>query len=321
VGKRLYTNNGAAFLAAPVGAGDTSLIVEPAQGQKFPNPDTDEGDWFIATLVKGTGEVEIIKVLARAADSFDEIERAQEGTVALDFAAGDRVELRPTAKSFSDIPQPNIDGTYDIDISGNAATASDAMLLDGRDSSVNADPNTVAVRDGEGDLAAHHFIQTAPNDDASAIEQIVFRTADGKYQSTTLARLKEALDGVGGGSALSGEIHGGSAGLLPAPVGNLLGPVEFLHGQDTPPAMLKCTIKCVEADLDWAVGDVIEYSRSWAEISVPGIVVCSLGADATKLVLGGFTQQGYWPHIPNKTLTSYYVPAPGKWEVFLYGIW
>ncbi|MBU9386643.1 tail fiber domain-containing protein [Burkholderia multivorans] len=87
-------NNAVSRLAAAVAANATSISLTPGDGAKFPT--LGAGDWFPLTVVKGDGSLEVMRCTARAADTLT-VSRAQEGTPALAFAAGDRVELRFTA--------------------------------------------------------------------------------------------------------------------------------------------------------------------------------------------------------------------------------
>lgn len=94
------TNNAVSRLASGILAGATSLSVNPGTGALFPT--ISGSDTFPATLIRGSdGAVEIVKVTARATDVFT-IARAQESTAALAFVAGDRIECRLTAKTFTD---------------------------------------------------------------------------------------------------------------------------------------------------------------------------------------------------------------------------
>jgi hypothetical protein len=94
------TNNGASKLASSVAADATTIAVLPGDGAKFPA--LAAGDWFPGTLIKVDGSSEIVKATARSTDSFT-VERAQEGTAALDFNAGDRFELRATSAALLDL--------------------------------------------------------------------------------------------------------------------------------------------------------------------------------------------------------------------------
>lgn len=93
----VLANNAVSRLAATLASGGTSLTVTTGDGAKFPSPGTNE--WFPVTLVKDTGALEIVRCTARASDVLT-IVRAQEGTSALGFAVGDRVEVRLTEAAF-----------------------------------------------------------------------------------------------------------------------------------------------------------------------------------------------------------------------------
>ena len=94
---QLFTNNAASVLASSLTAIATSLSVTAGHGARFPT--ITGSDYFLATLCQMslTGEVnfEVVKVTARSTDTFT-IVRAQEGTTALAYNAGDKVELRLT---------------------------------------------------------------------------------------------------------------------------------------------------------------------------------------------------------------------------------
>lgn len=94
--KRLFANNARGKLNAGITNVATSLTLQGGQGALFPTTDT--GKEFHATLVDSSGNVEIIKVTQHNAgsDTFQVVERGQEGTVGLAFDAGDKVELRLT---------------------------------------------------------------------------------------------------------------------------------------------------------------------------------------------------------------------------------
>lgn len=112
------TNNSVSRLASGIAAGDLSLSVTPGDGAKFPS--LGAGDYFPCTLIRASdGAIEIVKVSARSTDVLT-IARAQEGTAALTFVSGDRVELRMTAGSALDIPSAAIQDA------SNKATLADA---------------------------------------------------------------------------------------------------------------------------------------------------------------------------------------------------
>jgi hypothetical protein len=97
-----FTNNATSTLASGISAVATSLTVATGQGARFPS--LGAGDYFYCTLANTSGTVEIVKVTARSTDTFT-VTRAQDGTSAASWLAGDKVELRLVAASLNDIPK------------------------------------------------------------------------------------------------------------------------------------------------------------------------------------------------------------------------
>lgn len=93
-------NNAVSRLASSLAVGDTTLPVTASEGSRFPalNP----GDWFPVTVLRSDGTLEIMRCTGRAGDTLTVV-RAQEGTSAKTFNAGDRVELRLTAATFDQL--------------------------------------------------------------------------------------------------------------------------------------------------------------------------------------------------------------------------
>lgn len=92
-----FTNNATSSLAAGISAGALSLAVAPGEGALFPT--LSGNDYFYATLA-GVNGIEIVKVTARATDTFT-IVRAQDNTTAKAYNLGETVELRPIAAAFA----------------------------------------------------------------------------------------------------------------------------------------------------------------------------------------------------------------------------
>ena len=95
----LLKNNTSSLLVGSVSAGATSVVVTAGAGAGFPSPGA--GEYFYGTLVSPTGLYEIVKCTARVNDILT-IVRAQEGTVAIPFPDGSRIDLRVTARSVLD---------------------------------------------------------------------------------------------------------------------------------------------------------------------------------------------------------------------------
>jgi len=89
-----------------------------ANGARFPAPGA--GEYFYVTVTALTGLFEVVKVTARSGNALT-IVRAQEGTAALDFIAGSRVELRVTAQAIRDAISDSavdVDAYFEADGSG-----------------------------------------------------------------------------------------------------------------------------------------------------------------------------------------------------------
>ena len=96
----LYTNNAATTLASSITAAATSLTVTSGKGALFPAPVSPS--YFYATLSNSDGSVmEIVKVTARTTDTFT-VTRAQDGTTAVAWNAGEKFELRITKGMLDD---------------------------------------------------------------------------------------------------------------------------------------------------------------------------------------------------------------------------
>lgn len=113
-------NNSFGTLAAGIASGATSITLTTGQGSRFPT--LGAGDYFFATLIDTSNNLEIVKCTARATDVLTVV-RAQENTTARAYSAGDRIEIRVTAQGLIDAGQ-NFDNTA----SGLAATTTQAAL-------------------------------------------------------------------------------------------------------------------------------------------------------------------------------------------------
>ena len=95
MGRPLYTNNAATYLAFGITNTATTMQVSANAGSLFPNPTG--GDYFYVSLISLSGPIiEIVKCTACSGDVFT-IERGQEGTTPLYWNMGDNVQLRITA--------------------------------------------------------------------------------------------------------------------------------------------------------------------------------------------------------------------------------
>ena len=93
------SNNAFATLAAGINSSVTSITVTSGQGARFPI--LSAGDYFYATLIDTSNNLEIVKCTARSTDVLTVV-RAQESTTARAYSTGDRIEIRITAQTFLD---------------------------------------------------------------------------------------------------------------------------------------------------------------------------------------------------------------------------
>ena len=140
---QLFRNNAFSNLGASLTNSNTTLTVTTGHGDRFPV--VAAPDFFLLTLQDASNNIEIVRVTARTAGSDSmTITRAQEGTTARAWNIGDVVELRLTASALGplsllegaltaasirtilDVPTRtggDASGTWNISITGNAATA------------------------------------------------------------------------------------------------------------------------------------------------------------------------------------------------------
>lgn len=87
------TNNAQSTVAVAIGTTDTSLVVKSGEGALFPA--LSSGNFFNVTVITTDNTFEIMKCTFRAGDTLT-VDRAQEGTTALPFPVGSKVDLRIT---------------------------------------------------------------------------------------------------------------------------------------------------------------------------------------------------------------------------------
>jgi hypothetical protein len=108
-GLNLFTNNAATTLASAINSTVTSLTVASSTGALFPT--LSGSQYFYCTLANNAGTVEIVKVTARSTDTFT-IVRGQDGTSAVSWSSGDKVELRLTRVDLLNFPQLDSTNTF-----------------------------------------------------------------------------------------------------------------------------------------------------------------------------------------------------------------
>ena len=90
----LVQNNAYSTLASGINNVATTITLAAGTGSRFPA--IAGADYFFATLINSSNQLEIVKVTARATDTLTVV-RGQDNTTARAYSTGDRIELRVTA--------------------------------------------------------------------------------------------------------------------------------------------------------------------------------------------------------------------------------
>lgn len=213
------TNNANATLAAGINSSATSITLTSGQGARFPT--LGAGDYFYATLIDTSNNLEIVKCTARSTDVLT-IVRAQESTTARAYSTGDRIEIRITAQTFLDATT-----IYDI----NTSSTGYFDLPSGTTAQRPASPAAGMIRHntttgyieywdtgtsqwlGIGAFAATGGTITT----AGAYTYHTF-TSSGNFSVSAGAKAADILvvagGGGGGGSGINGGGGGGGGGLV-----------------------------------------------------------------------------------------------------------
>ena len=99
-----FANNAHSTLASGINTSATSITVASGHGARFPSLAGSE--FFFATLIDSSNNLEIVKVTGRSTDVLT-VTRAQESTSARSFSSGDRIELRITAAGLGELITPS----------------------------------------------------------------------------------------------------------------------------------------------------------------------------------------------------------------------
>lgn len=102
------TNNAFGTLSAGINSSVTTIALDTGQGAKFPT--LTGSDFFFATIIDTSNNLEIVKVTARSNDSMT-VTRGHDNTTARSFSVGDRFELRPVAALFESLGDVTLTGT------------------------------------------------------------------------------------------------------------------------------------------------------------------------------------------------------------------
>lgn len=127
-----FANSAFATLASGINSSATSITLTTGQGARFPS--LSAGDYFYATLIDTSNNLEIVKCTARSTDVLT-VTRAQESTTARAFSTGDRIELRITAQGLVDTSGDLASGV--LAIPGTSASGAIARLYEDTDNGTN----------------------------------------------------------------------------------------------------------------------------------------------------------------------------------------
>tara|TARA_S200000501_G_scaffold40957_1_gene33352 strand:- start:2803 stop:3747 length:945 start_codon:yes stop_codon:yes gene_type:complete len=172
-----FANNAHSTLASSVSTSATSITVASGHGARFPS--LSSGEYFYATLIDTSNNLEIIKVTARSTDVLTAT-RAQESTSARAFASGDRIELRVTAQGLVDLGTPAADSIVNSMIATDAVNADSIVANAVGASEINVSGNGTAgqalLSDGDG---------TFSFGTAGGIRQVKQFTANGEFTTAS----------------------------------------------------------------------------------------------------------------------------------------
>lgn len=208
--KQRFANQASTLLATTLTDDALSLTVRLGDGSLFPNPTA--GDWFLLTIQGNSLEFEIVKVTARSGDVMT-IERAQEGTLALEWPADTPAVLRQTAGWLETV---HTQDTFDPDekVSGPESAVNEHLtVFDGTSGKVVKDGgSTIAQVIAAAAAAAPQGDVVGPA--SSGDEQVpVFDGASGKAVKDSGMTVSDIV----------------AAGAAAAPQGDVVGPASAVN--------------------------------------------------------------------------------------------
>jgi hypothetical protein len=200
-----FSNNASATLATSINTAVTSIQVTAGQGGQFPS--LGSGEYFFATLVDSSNNIEIVKVTGRASDILTVV-RAQDSTTAKSYLAGDKIELRTTAASLNAILQDAkdySDASAGSLINAHVNDSSDAHDASAISFTATGDISATDVQAAIAELDSEKTAKTTPVTGSAGI------TATGNLGALTLAPTP-GYNGHGVRTVSSSAPSGGSDG-------------------------------------------------------------------------------------------------------------
>jgi hypothetical protein len=139
------TNNAFGTLNAGITNSDTTVVLQSGQGSRFPS--LSSGDYFYATLIDTSNNLEIVKVTARSTDTMT-IVRAQDNTTARAYTTNDRFELRPTAALLNEVitKADTAQATADAALPKAGGTMTGALVIQSDDNTLTLESASASSR-------------------------------------------------------------------------------------------------------------------------------------------------------------------------------
>lgn len=205
-----FANNAFGTLSAGITNSATSITLASGQGARFPT--LSSGDYFFATLIDTSNNLEIVKVTARSSDVLTAT-RAQDNTTARAFAIGDRIELRITAGTLEEVVSgstvvtdqtPQLGGN--LDLNSNDITGTGNIDITGDiDASSEFKIGGTVLADSDG----IHVPQLSSNPSSPVEGQMYYNTTDDvikHWDGSEWLQMSNKFSASGGTESVSGGV-------------------------------------------------------------------------------------------------------------------
>lgn len=203
-----FANSAYATLAAGIASGATSITLTTGQGARFPSPGA--SDYFFATLIDASNNLEIVKCTSRSGDVLT-VTRAQEGTTARAYSTGDRIELRVTAQGLYDIRE-DITPAW---VSDKANTSTGFFDAPSGSTAQRGSPTAGAIRYNSDKLTFEGYDGTQwieLSNPRVAQRTVQTFNSSGTFSVPSNVQRVDVLVVAGGGGGAQGNSYGGGGG-------------------------------------------------------------------------------------------------------------
>jgi hypothetical protein len=191
---QLFKNNAASTLAAALTTGGTTLTVSTGHGDRFPV--VSGSDWCAITLTNAAGDIEIVRVTARATGSDSmTIVRAQEGTAARAWQIGDIVSLRLTAGGLTQL-QTDIDAAFSTATTASNTINTHVAASDPHPQYLTSTEGNAAYQPLNARLTTLSGVSAQQATDLAALSTFMGTVLDDASQGAALATLGALVNGV-----------------------------------------------------------------------------------------------------------------------------